>query len=126
MSPSFKRTVASCVGAFILLMAFPLAGFAQHAGVCYDASLDTLPTVQGWMYVDALGNPVPTVSGGLLHESTTAGGQYFYRSDFPVDFSQHVTLEASLRVNASNYVANVVTGHARVLFLFERHKRCLA
>src|SRR5205823_2138522 len=50
------------------------------------------------------------VSGGLLHETTTAGAQYWTIVDTSVDFTQHFTLEARLRVNSSNYVPNIGTG----------------
>jgi hypothetical protein len=85
------RAAVPLVGAFILIVAFPLAGFAQHGGVCYDASLGT-PEAQGWTYHDDVGgNPLPYVSGGPLHETATAGGQYWGRQDVSIDFSQHVT-----------------------------------
>ena len=83
---------------------------AQHTGVCYDASAGTLPQEQGWTYSGDGSNPSPYVSGGVLHQTTTAGAQYWTRVDGLIDFSQHVTLAASLRVNASNYVPNVGTG----------------
>ncbi len=119
MQSPWKRAAVLLVGALILLVGFPLTGFAQHAGVCYDASLGTLPEAQGWTSFSAYpGNPSPFVSGGLLHESTTVGGQGWQRRDITVDFSQHVTLEANLRVNSSNYVSNVGTGTREGYYLF--------
>jgi hypothetical protein len=109
---SLWRQAISGVGAVLFVAAFPLTSAAQPAaGVCYDASLGTLPDAQGWTYHDDVGgNPLPYVTGGQLHESATNGGQYYGRQDAAVGFSQQLTLEAKVRVNSSNYVPNVGTG----------------
>ena len=113
MRSVWKRAAVSCVGALILVVAFPLVGFAQHAGVCYDASLGTLPDAQGWTYDGVPASPQNLfVSGGLLHENITSGNgqEWNIVGDNSVDFSRHVTFEANLRVYSSTYIPNVGTG----------------
>lgn len=92
-----------------LLATLLLTAASALMGSTYDAGLGTLPTAQGFTYVDVTGNPAPAVINGLLHDVSTSGGQYWMIPD-TVDFSGHVTLTADLRINSSNYVPNIGTG----------------
>src|SRR5206468_1499950 len=65
---------------------------------------------QGWEFSGDGSNPPAVMSGGSLHETTTAGGRYWFKLDSSVDFSRPFTLEARLRVNSSSEIPNVGTG----------------
>src|SRR5439155_6941614 len=90
-----------------------------YAQSFYDAGLGTLPEAQGWTFISVFPNPAPVVSGGALHAIDSAGGQFWLRVDSSIDFSQFV-LEANLRVNSSNYIANVGTGTREGYYLAVR------
>ncbi len=69
----------------------------------YDPSLGTLPTAQGWT---ENADPSATVflNGGLLSvQSTLAGGQSWSLTGSPFVYTERVVVEASMRINASNY-----------------------
>lgn len=117
--PTLFARIAVSLFCSLSFLCFVVATSAQTK---YDASLGTLPQVQGFIYSgDSYSggtNPSPFVSGSgpctsgsdcVLHETTTAGAQYWLRLDPTIDFS-HFVLEATLRVNSSNYIANVGTG----------------
>jgi uncharacterized repeat protein (TIGR01451 family) len=76
----------------------------------YDASLGTLPQAQGWSYSGDNGNPSPVVSGGILDENTTAGGQNWSITDSSIDLSQDAVLVAVLKIDSSNYIPDIGTG----------------
>ncbi len=81
-----------------------------NAGTRFDANLGILPQATGWTYSGDGANPSPFISGGLLHEDTTAGGQYWTKVDSSIDLSQTAVFEARLRIISSNYIPNVGTG----------------
>jgi tetratricopeptide (TPR) repeat protein/predicted Ser/Thr protein kinase len=102
MSP-FKRAgvwAASIAG----LSTFAVADVRE-----YYAALGTLPTAQGWQTLDSGNHPAVYMVNSELHQGPTVsncspGYQYFYVDDAPFDFHCGVTLEAELRVIASNDV----------------------
>ena len=105
---TFKDAVAGCervmvAGAIVLV----LAGGATAEEV-YDASLGTLPEMQGWAKFDLGANPSPSVSGGALHQNATASSsvQSWTVQHSPISFDSAgpVLLQAELRIVGSNYV----------------------
>jgi hypothetical protein len=86
----------------------------------YDASLGTLPQNQGWTYSGDNGNPSPVVSGGILSENTTVGGQYWTSPNAALNLSQPLVIEANLHIISSNYIANAGMGTREGYYLFVR------
>ena len=89
-------------GALTALASSPFGAGAIPNGIAiavvnsrtYDASQGTLPGFQGWAYGGDNGNATPTVMGPALMENTTAGGQYWNRTDPSIDLSQYLELVA--------------------------------
>lgn len=101
-----------------LILFSGLAAQTALAGIIYDASLGTLPELQGWVYSGDSGNPSPFVTGGALHEvknvpNTSQG--WTHTGNF--DVTQHIFLEACLRINSSNNIENVGTGTRQGYYL---------
>lgn len=74
----------------------------------YDPSLGTLPTSQGW---SEAADPSATVNlaGGILGlQSTTGGLQNWSLSTVSFAYSDTVTINARLRINASNHYEGAV------------------
>ncbi len=88
--------------------------------VSYDPSLGTLPQAQGWTFNSGSGNPAPQVSGGVLRETVTNGGQYWYKVISGLDFSQSqpFVLTASLNIVSSNFLTNQGSGSSRAGYYF--------
>jgi hypothetical protein len=86
-----------------VILLIGLAVPVAYAGAIYDANLGTLPPSQGFTYVCDGCTSTFSVSGGLLHDDTTHGAEYWAAHEV-FDFSQYTILQASLRVNSSNSV----------------------
>ncbi len=78
----------------------------QHT---YYAEFGTLPSLQGWPFVEGNGSsPDPTVTNGILHQGPTSTTEYqawvkndsFFNFRGPVPF----VMECKLKVISSNYV----------------------
>lgn len=85
------------------------------ADLQYDASKGTLPQDQGFVYSGDTNqngtNPSPFVANGVLNATTTVGGQFWaVTTDSSIDFSRHVVLQATLKIDSSNYIPNIGTG----------------
>jgi hypothetical protein len=99
---------------------------AYVGGQTYNASLKSLPDRQGFAYSSDVNvrddgiNPHPSAATGVLHQITTAGAQYWYLTDPSIDFSQHIILTAILKINSSNYIANIGTGTREGYYLAVR------
>lgn len=110
--PGISRTgrlwLAWASGLAVLLAA--ASGFAQTFELAYDASLGTLPSAQGWIYVgddpapdDGLDESIFSVGGGVLTMGHTGGpnddlGNVQYYAAPPFDFSfQEDALEVAIR-----------------------------
>lgn len=101
------RTRAAVVGvALTIICGVTCPAWATWVAGYYPTQ-GTLPDQQGWTVYDSGGSPAPTVSGGILHQGPTAGGQAWYRTDQPLDFSggpgNAAVVELRLKVISSSY-----------------------
>jgi hypothetical protein len=100
------------------LVLFSIAARAAFAGTIYDAGSGTLPQAQGWVYSGDAGNPAPFVSGGALHEvKNVVNTAQFWSTTDNLDVTQHIFLQADLRINSSNNVPDIGTGTRQGYYL---------
>lgn len=94
----------TCMKVFVAGLLLSGTCFAS-AGV-YDASLNTLPTAQGWT-LGGLSSPAPTVSGGIFYGGPTdySGSQYFINFSESFDFTSAQGLHAEMiaKMDTSTY-----------------------
>ncbi|MFN9969718.1 MAG: hypothetical protein ACK58T_07465, partial [Phycisphaerae bacterium] len=81
----------------------------------YDPSLGTLPTNQGWQYIqDGAPSPPPIVASGVLQQGPTSftGYQYWQRSDVIADFSSvsGQVIRADVKIKSSTYSPGGLAG----------------
>ena len=92
--------------------------FSIESFAGYSASAGLRPEAQGFSYSGDNANAAPSVAGGTLQVTTTAGEQYWSATDSSIDFSQHVVLDAELHIRSSNYVPNIGTGTREGYYLW--------
>jgi hypothetical protein len=81
----------------------------SHGAVTYtyDASLGTLPEAQGWTSNNTSGySTLNTVDGYLNLNSTMSGSHYWSMTGDPFYYSNGVIVEATMRINSSNFFTN--------------------
>ena len=107
MIPPIRSSLRlSHVLAWAVLCLSPIGPAPSEAAVIsytYDPSLGTLPTAQGWLENHDASASITLAGGSLSVQSTLAGGQSWSLTGAPFLFTDPVVVEASLRVNASNY-----------------------
>ncbi len=89
--------------------AFVAAGNVDIWQYAYYPELGTLPTEQGWPFVEGNGSsPDPTVANGIMHQGPTSTTEYqaWVKDGSLCNFRGHVpfVMECKLKIISSNYV----------------------
>jgi len=89
-----------------LAAAFALASIAKAEYLRFDASLGTLPTVQGWDFLGDFNAPASAAAGTLTYGPTSVSGTTYWGHSpvAAVDFAtQTVFIEATIRLKGCGF-----------------------